>query len=429
MQRENDDFVVNDNGLGIVRTDPRLVNKQLDEIPEEIWLNPTKTFLDPCFGNGTYLKEIGKRLHRKYGFSKENIESRLYGVEINTLLYLGFKQLENFKPKLINKDFLKWNTKMKFDVIIGNPPYQYPKELGKGMIKKLYTDMTLKAFSLLKNGGILSFLTPNAIFIKRRVNDNIKKVQKIFEENNLVYINEEPNKYFPNVAVDVCSWYLIKETSQNKTSVKTKERNFKEIKLPYKEGAEIHQMTEDYLLTKSIIEKMMYKLNGKEKCPIVQSFSDRGIIATDIVKEKINDDYVEVYCNTKKQRIKYTHKDNLFKMRKIKKIIIPYVGGYLDENSIFIGDIPINYMFFTNKNEMSISKLNNLKKYLESPLVKYCVINHSFKYKKEPTYNMLSKISGVNLDKIWTNEELYKEFNIAENEIKEIEKWSNKSEI
>ena len=68
MKRENDDFVVDDNSLGIVRTHPELVNKMLDRIPEEIWLNPTKTFLDPCFGNGTYLKEIGKRLHRKYGF-------------------------------------------------------------------------------------------------------------------------------------------------------------------------------------------------------------------------------------------------------------------------------------------------------------------------------------------------------------------------
>jgi len=67
--------------LGEVFTPPELVNEILDQLPQEVWKDPTKTFLDNSCGNGNFLVAIKERL-LKYGHSLENILSRIYGVDI-----------------------------------------------------------------------------------------------------------------------------------------------------------------------------------------------------------------------------------------------------------------------------------------------------------------------------------------------------------
>ena len=42
-------------------TPSSLVSKMCDKIPSTDWSNPTKTFLEPCFGNGNFLVEIIRR--------------------------------------------------------------------------------------------------------------------------------------------------------------------------------------------------------------------------------------------------------------------------------------------------------------------------------------------------------------------------------
>lgn len=45
-----------------VFTPPGIVNQMLDLLPEEIWRDPTATFLDPATKTGVFLREIAKRL-------------------------------------------------------------------------------------------------------------------------------------------------------------------------------------------------------------------------------------------------------------------------------------------------------------------------------------------------------------------------------
>ena len=58
---------------GEVGTPIELVNEMLDKLPIEVFKSNSTTFLDPAFGNGTFLIEIVKRL-RKEGHSIENIQ-------------------------------------------------------------------------------------------------------------------------------------------------------------------------------------------------------------------------------------------------------------------------------------------------------------------------------------------------------------------
>jgi len=109
--------------MGEVQTPKELAQEMINKLPEEIFISDKTTFLDPCFGSGTFLKEIALKL-RKYDHSKENINLRLMGIEKSIRFINKIQQLQGFNPTLVHADFLEYDFKdMKFDVIIGNPPY------------------------------------------------------------------------------------------------------------------------------------------------------------------------------------------------------------------------------------------------------------------------------------------------------------------
>jgi tRNA1(Val) A37 N6-methylase TrmN6 len=140
-----------------------LVNEILDQLPSEIWSSSTTTFLDPAIGGGQFVQAVERRL-RDAGHSYENIASRVYGYESNRMRI-------NFavnKYKLVgiytNADFLEENINMKFDVVVGNPPYQESKEHGKKVTGNgaLWVKFTLKSIELCKDNGYVAFIIPDS---------------------------------------------------------------------------------------------------------------------------------------------------------------------------------------------------------------------------------------------------------------------------
>jgi len=76
---------------GEVFTPNSLINDTLDKLPEEVWSNPNKTWLDPCAGLGNFSVQVLKRLMEglsqwepdEEARKKHILEKMLYHVEMN----------------------------------------------------------------------------------------------------------------------------------------------------------------------------------------------------------------------------------------------------------------------------------------------------------------------------------------------------------
>lgn len=66
---------------GEIFTPTPLVQEILDKLPEEVWTDPTKTFLDPSAGDGQFLVQV--LLYKlSYNHTVKQALSTIYGVEL-----------------------------------------------------------------------------------------------------------------------------------------------------------------------------------------------------------------------------------------------------------------------------------------------------------------------------------------------------------
>ena len=232
---------------GEVFTNPILINKMLDLFPKSIWTNYKLTWLDPSVGAGFFMIYVYIRLMNglkkwepnEKKRSKHIIQNMLYMVELNRHNCNICKSIFGQNLNLICGDFLddlKFHGRddISFDCIVGNPPFQDDyglSEAGKrinGGKNKLYERIFLKSFSILKNGGYLSFVVPDNIF-----SGNGSQSYQILIQNAVPFVSFNPDNqsFFHKIQQPVCYFILHKTNTIGVTTIKHNDQLTFKIKL------------------------------------------------------------------------------------------------------------------------------------------------------------------------------------------------------
>ena len=189
---------------GEVYTPKELVNDMLDKIPFEVWENPKSIFCDLSMGKGTFLVEIVKRLTYIYKYSEVDAKSRVFGYEVR-IKYVNYLKRRGYN-NLYHVDALKEKIDMKFDVVIGNPPYQ--KKVGPKKTEAIWPKFVEKSFDICKEGGYVSLIHPSGW---RNVDGMFKETQKLLLSKDVKYLemhNEKDGQKYFNATTSF-DWYIV----------------------------------------------------------------------------------------------------------------------------------------------------------------------------------------------------------------------------
>jgi len=155
---------------GEARTHSKIVDSILDSLPEKVWKEGSN-FLDPCCGRGTFILKIIDKLS-KYHDTK-TILKMIKGIDIDSHCVYTTKQVIatklNINPGLLDniivqENFLFWETELKYDVIVGNPPFQESKDDGerKDQASNLWTKFWAKSFRISSPTGVIALISPTS---------------------------------------------------------------------------------------------------------------------------------------------------------------------------------------------------------------------------------------------------------------------------
>jgi hypothetical protein len=141
-------------------------------------------------------------------------------IDYKTLTFLTDIELLRGKDGIIVENFNKISDisiDMKYDVIIGNPPYQETESKAKRAGTPLWHKFVLKSYELLQQGGHLSMIHPNGWRNKRA---KFKKVLELFNSANPLFIslsNYATGLRIFNVGT-TCDWYVLQKALNEKNT-------------------------------------------------------------------------------------------------------------------------------------------------------------------------------------------------------------------
>ena len=350
-----------------VFTPPKLVNQMLDMLPQELFQNKGTTFLDPVTKSGVFLREIAKRLNKGLAKQIPNQQERinhifknqLFGIAITELtsllarrsvycskkanskyavctdfeneqgnikfdftkhtwkngkciycnaseeVYSRTNDLETYAYQFIHTDKPEKIFNMKFDVIIGNPPYQL-SDGGHGRsaspIYQLFVEQAKKM-----NPRFLSMIMPARWYAGGKGLDNFRAEMLNDDRIRKLVDFENSSAVFPGVDVagGICYFLwdrdnkgLCEITNQYQDRKVTSERALNEfdILIRHSQAVPIIRKVREIEKPKHFLDKVIspskpFGLRGNHKpskTGILCHFSQRqGVLK--VKEEEIND--------------------------------------------------------------------------------------------------------------------------------------------
>ena len=244
----------------------QLALQMVDAIPSHLFNTQA---LVPGSGMGTFALAL---VHR--GWSPDKIVC----IELDAGFAL-YTKVRSPNINTIHTDYLTWEPKMQFDVIIGNPPYQRPKHAeGNKDNRPLWLEFLSKCGELLVDGGHMSLLVPGQVAKTTRWSEPGKGL-KALKWGNITSIQTDAHKHF-NVGTSIYHVTATKEKQSKKTLIDGKV----EVDLTDRPWLPTI-VTPDSL---SIIDKVSLHANNLcfKLCPDLDGIEDQSILMY-----RMNQDY------------------------------------------------------------------------------------------------------------------------------------------
>lgn len=495
-----------------VFTPPEVVNQMLDMLPQELFSNPDTTFLDPACKTGVFLREIAKRLIMGLEPQIPDLQERidhifhkqLYGIAITELTSLlsrrgvycskypnseysvtRFDNAEgNIRFRRINH---KWNKgkciycgasesqyergeeleahayewihrrnpeeifNMKFDVIIGNPPYQMTFGIEGGNsanAKSIYNLFIEQAIKL--KPRYLCMITPSRWMTKTAQGIPEAWVDAALSSNQFKIIHdfENASECFPGVEVKGGVNYFLWDRDYNgKCHYYFHQSQDKKIleRFDYLDSKNAGFVVRDPQAY-SILEKIE-KIDGayfidpdKNFSGFVSAkhfFDDSKLLTSNWTgyKDKPDSIYsIKYYLNVNRERtFRWISSAQLPKnnaTKNLHKVYIPAAGGsgydeqvlgkpfYGEANSVCSQTFLV-IGYDPEKHNFTEEQCKNIITYIQTRFFRYLV---SIKKKTQNgPRGVYQFVPLQDFSKPWTDEELYAKYNLSQEEIDFIE--------
>lgn len=476
-----------------VFTSPKIVNEMLDMLPQGLFTNKNTKFLEPCCKSGVFLREIAKRLLVGLENQIPNLRERinhiftnqLYGIAITRLTSLLTRRSlycsktangkysinENFKNEDGNikfdniqhsfkdhkcifcgvSDNVETYTRddsmethayefihtykpeelfnMKFDVIIGNPPYQL-NDGGSGngnSALPLYDKFIKQAIKL--KPRYLTMIIPSRWYAGGRGLDEFRSM--MLSNNHLKYLVDYPKSRDCFDGVDIAGgvcYFLYDSLFSGECTIINKQHNYEDVLV---RSLNEYPIFIRYNRAIGIIRKINSKIkdNFANTSFTSNPFGFRSFIRGE---KTCNADSVALITSEGKTYIDsiniIKNKQELHKYKVCFGKINPDRGGV---NGNAVNYNVINKPFIAMPNEiisesyLLIETFNdkqsaiNCLQFFTTKLARFLIFMSMSSM--NITNNNLMFVPRLNFNKIWTDSELYTFFNLSETEVNFIE--------
>lgn len=502
-----------------VFTPPNLANAMLDLLPNKLWSDPTVTFLDPCCKSGVFLREIAKRLIKGLEAAIPDLQTRLdhifrkqlFGIAITELTSLLSRRsvycskLANGQYSLTSFDTPQgnilfpdcqhtWDSKgkctfcgaskdvfgasseshayafihtlhpeslfngMKFDVIIGNPPYQLNVGNDGGnsaKAKAIYHHFISAAIKL--SPQYLCMIIPSRWMTKSTEGIPISWIDEMLSCNRfeMMYDFLDSKDCFPGVDIKggVCyfKWnkrYLGKCQYVLKTADDTTKRN---DYLNTNESGICIRDTKAITIIEKVakLEGDYYRNDERNFSGFVSPkdfFTNKTTLTSswkDYVRESDDLHTIKYYLNKSIHKYDFGWISSKIIPKNIKsislhKVYIPAAGGTGNDTQIlgypFYGEansvcsqtyLVIGYD--PQKHNFTQEECRNIISYIKTRFFRYLVSIR--KKTQNGPRGVYQFVPLQDFSKPWTDEELYKKYGLTDEEIAFIESMVKPMEV